>query len=115
MAYLNSNQPYGRVDNGIGTGLMGGAIIGAAATAGAQFGGAMAVSKMRDYKATLRDRAAFTGSDLDRNRYENLTKATHKVNGYRKAAFGSGWRKAVSYGVGALAGAAIGGAIDANN
>jgi len=115
MAYLNSNEPYSRVDNGIGAGLMGGAAMGAAVVAGAQFGGAYAVSKMRDYKGRLRDQASFTGSDLDRWKYENWTKATGKINKFRKKAFGPGWKKVVSYGIGVAAGAAIGGAIDANN
>lgn len=43
---LSSNQPYHRVDDGVGAGLVGGAVVGGALSAGTIYGGSAAIRKV---------------------------------------------------------------------
>ncbi|WDI05148.1 hypothetical protein PUW25_25405 (plasmid) [Paenibacillus urinalis] len=129
---MQSNNPYNRVDDGIGSGLVGGAIVGGTLAAGAQFGTKAA---LRGMKKPVRE---FTRRAHDDIRYSNasgvpvtdgqraratvgdaaMRKASsfsQSVKGYHGKAFGSGKSKALTYGAAALGGSLIGGIADGMN
>lgn len=128
---LTSNQPYQRVDDGIGAGLISGAVIGGA-TAGAfhsDMGRRVVKGTARNIKdvyknkyTSLSDQAGMLPTDKQQKKLEKLDRriataasATQGVNKVHQKAFGSGKRKAVSYAGSVLAGATLGGLTDGLN
>jgi hypothetical protein len=132
---LQSNQPYQRVDGGIGAGLISGGLVGAAAIGGYHWQGARLnnflqskAAMARSYEKLAKDDIAetkrYAGSTAVSDAQRNLASHMEKVAGrWGKMAdrtswahgkmFGGGkWGKAISYGAGILGGALIGGAID---
>ncbi|WP_090646057.1 hypothetical protein [Paenibacillus sp. UNC496MF] len=136
---MASNQPYHKVDDGIGGGFVGGAMLGSAVVAGAQYGGAAMVGslqgkaigaarQLRNAQADVRYQTAAHGPNavsdkmetrrnLYSDRFNRYAGDAKKWGGrYNKAfgAFGGGWKgKAVAYGAGALGMGILGAAADA--
>ncbi|WAT23542.1 hypothetical protein O0R52_22440 (plasmid) [Bacillus halotolerans] len=118
---LSSNQPYRRVDDGIGTGLVSGAVIGGAGTAGFIYGGNAAGQKLQQVNSSL------TGRMIDRTasqeRADRLTaqglkreKFIQKGMDYSTKARGlSNIKKAGVVAGGSILASLIGGAIDKSN
>lgn len=131
-SYLASNQPYGRVDDGIGAGFIGGAIAGGS-IAGAfhsDMGRRTAKMGMRgiknSYKGNLMDLQNEVGmlpsekqqKKIDKlsKRVEQSAKATQGIDKIHSKAFkGGGWRTAGVYGGSVLAGSLFGMGVDALN
>lgn len=126
---LNSNQPYNRVDDGIGTGLLGGAVVGGVGVLGAS----AAFPRMNQSKTTgvLTTNNAKGSVNIDPKVLSQLSdkqKVEHGIgDSFKKASkptianrldktmFGSGRRTAVTAGAGIIGGALLGGAIDKAN
>lgn len=122
---MQSNQPYGRVDDGIGAGLVGGAVIGGATTAAYQFGGksvanftastadklsaSMAQKQLPFSQGNIPGKVSQSFANLA-NTGKDLSNALHT-----KSFVGSGKKKAVTYGASVLAGSLLGGIGDAMN
>lgn len=126
MAYLNSNEPYHRVDNTqssrlANTGAMIGAGVGAGLAGGSQYGLGRASQHFaeRGMPSTPKNVSA-AGSNLpstqvnpnftmENSSVNNDTQRARTAHGLKQKGFGSGWRKAATYGGSAVAGALIGG------
>ncbi|GAK42026.1 hypothetical protein TCA2_4518 [Paenibacillus sp. TCA20] len=121
---MQSNNPYNRVDEGIGSGLVAGAVVGGASMAGLQFGGTQAARGLRNMANPVLSRnaaaRAIDGGIPKMATAQGVAASGAKhlgngIRGARKMAFGGGRNKLLSYGVGALGGAAIGGIADGMN
>jgi hypothetical protein len=130
---MYANQPYQRVDDGVGSGFVGGALLGGGLAAGAHFGTASAISGL---KKPLRNAAASAASSIAssyeagvapsamqearstiaNDRFDRATRAGTAVKGYHKKIFGGGWKgKALAYGGAALGMGVLGMGADALN
>ncbi|CDQ41832.1 hypothetical protein [Virgibacillus salexigens] len=115
--YMNSNESYQKVNP---DSAVNGMAIGAAATAasagfvhaGVSLGAKRQMRKFRNQSVQLRNNSM---SDTARNdaraQLRDNFNNSPSVRTYNKS-FGSGWRKALTYGVGAAVGGAIGGMTD---
>lgn len=120
---LASNQPYQRVDDGIGAGVITGGVIGGAmaATAGVQKN--LAVAGLRKQRNGLKDKhfdmSAQGASPYDLNKVSHKITNNAKAVGYIKDAYktthGSGMRKAGAIASSVIAGGILGGIGDAIN
>lgn len=113
---MQSNNPYRRVDDGIGSGLVGGAVIGAGVAGGFQMGG-RALSGALSGRGPIRlpqNAGNYSMRSMaagQARRYAGKAGAT--LQGLHTSAFGgSGKRKAAAYGLAAAGGAVLGGLID---
>ncbi|PLC14110.1 hypothetical protein BV582_21300 [Bacillus paralicheniformis] len=118
---LNSNQPYRRVDDGMGSGMVSGAVVGGAASAGFIYGGNAAGQKLQQANSSLTgrmiDRAPnqeaadrLTAQGLKRERF------IQKGMDYSTKARGlSNMKKAGIVAGGSILASLIGGAIDKSN
>ncbi len=97
---MYSNQPYQRVDDGIGSGLVGGAVVGAAALGGFHAAGRQMAKTVASNPLT-----GVRGKGLASSIAEQHGKFKHM----------SGKRKALAYGGSVLAGSLLGGVTDALN
>lgn len=133
---MQSNQPYGRVDDGIGAGLVSGAVIGGAMAGATHRWGGRAIEGMKEsarnsmrnsqnnMDSTMR-REGVSSSDsigAQRQHSKNVNKKQKVMKGLKGAedlrgkGFGGGWKgKAVAYGGSVLAGSLLGAAGDAMN
>lgn len=125
---MSSNEPYSRVDDGIGSGLVSGSLMAGAATYGAH---AYTKSKYKNSVQTTRKMRDYTSRMAERKLPDNLVKqafdedwsakeqkSVNNLNKNRKnyrTPFGSGKRRAISYGLTGLLGAGLGAGIDAAN
>lgn len=126
MAFLNSNEPYQRVDDGIGNGLIAGGIIGAAAYGGAYVG----LPRMKQTEPVLSMKNNAGSINIDPSLLKKMTdeqkakmgiddsfkESTRPSQAARlhKTIFGSGIKRAaIAGGVSVLGGAILGGTIDA--
>ncbi|MEB2276924.1 hypothetical protein LAV82_23170 [Bacillus sp. ILBB4] len=125
---LSSNQPYHRVDDGIGAGVVAGSVIGGAAAGASHMWGGNLINGYRDKSS-----AAFANAKRDFNGAENKeaamkdyqkandkhtkqqTRAKNLSSAHSKG-FSGGWKgKAAAYGGSVLAGGILGGFIDGAN
>ncbi len=105
---MQSNNPYKRVDDGIGAGLVSGAVIGGAAAAGFHRQGGAIANRMATTPIRM-GQTAGTGSRMG----PRMVQAGQRMGGFHAKNFGgSGRRKALAYGAAALGGAILGGSID---
>lgn len=135
-SYLASNQPYQKVDDGIGAGLLGGAVVGGALAGSAHRWGDKGIDGLRsmtknrlqlseDQMRGTMSREGVTSSEsigAQKSHYKNVNRGTsvmkglHGVEGLRNKGFGgSKWGKAAAYGGSILAGGILGGVGDAIN
>lgn len=121
---LASNQPYKRVDDGIGAGFIGGALAGGAAAGAAHLWGDRGIKGLQSLSGKAGMAGARTAADRNNQGIsESISKATIKTHdglgkaaGMRKKAFAGGWKgKAAAYGGSVLAGGLLGAGIDAAN
>lgn len=121
---LASNQPYQRVDDGVGAGLVGGAVVGGALSAGAIYGGSSAIRKlaMTDLSRTSKRATKVMDNPTEKNvskmkkfvdragtrqdMYEGASKYTNKLGQM------SGKRKAMAIGGSVIASSLLGAGID---
>jgi hypothetical protein len=97
---MASNQPFRRVDDGIGSGLVGGAVVGGAMAGGFRAGGGLLASKIASNR--------ITGTSGARAGLKTM-KAHNKLKGY-------GWKgKTMAYGGSILAAGLMGAGLDAMN
>lgn len=120
---LASNQPYQRVDDGVGAGFVGGALAGGAAAGAAHKWGAKGLSAL----SNVNNNTALTrsmGTDGEYGSKYNKIARQHEAagNGIQKASslhkkgFAGGWKgKAAAYGGSVLAGGLLGAGLDAAN
>lgn len=118
---LNSNQPYRRVDDGMGSGMVSGAVVGGAASAGFIYGGNAAGQKLQQANSSLTGRMIdrtpsqeaadrLTAQGLKRERF------IQKGMDYSTKARGlSNMKKAGIVAGGSILASLIGGAIDKSN
>lgn len=94
---MYSNQPYQKVDDGIGSGFIGGAVVGAAAVGGFHAGGRQLASAVASNPVT-KNKLMGAGTSIAENhmKFKNM----------------SGKRKALTYGGSILAGSLLGSAFD---
>lgn len=128
MAYLASNEPYQRVDDGIGEGLVAGAVAGAAAIGGAK----MILPRIPQTVKTAKIDNDLGSINIDESVLKKLTDEQKAAMGIpknlkagsrpsraaelNKSLFGSGRRRAaIAAGVSVLGGALIGAGLDALN
>ena len=117
---LSSNQPYGRVDDGIGAGFVGGAVVGGAAAGAAHMWGKQGLNKIKglnDNMALARvvDIPAAENAKVDKiaSQHEKAGKAIAGAEKWRGKAFGGGWKgKAAAYGGSVLAAGLLGAGAD---
>lgn len=123
---LASNQPYRRVDDGIGAGLVGGAVMGGALSAGAIYGGTKGIDQLSKLDASMFKKASDKFSGLDSPTEKQSAKMDKKRNraAGRAAAYGvgmdhaqslggmSGKRKAMAIAGSSVLGSLLGGAGD---
>lgn len=135
-SYLASNQPYQKVDDGIGAGLIGGAVVGASLTGAAHRWGQQGIEGLRSstkeylqisqdgMNGTMAREGVSSAESLDaqRHHYKNVKQGTSVMKGLHGAdslhnkAFSGGWKgKAAAYGGSILAGGILGGVGDAIN
>lgn len=133
---LNSNQPYQRVDDGIGAGLVGGAVAGGAVAGATQMWGKQAIesgigasqsrySNIRSQNAVdqalpnlspERREASQNRADKAGNRHIGVVKGGSKAIDGIDNRFSKGWRgRGATYAGSVLAGGALGAGIDALN
>lgn len=127
MAYMYSNEPYQRIrTDSAWNGMAIGSAVGLAGAAATDFG----LSRMRQYgpgatmttnlgNVTISPEALKGLSSNDRkamgvNQMESAELPTRARRAHQQM-FGSGWRRAASYGVAGIGGALIGGATDSLN
>ncbi|CUB50613.1 hypothetical protein BN2127_JRS10_00124 [Bacillus subtilis] len=132
--YLASNQPYQRVDDGIGAGFVAGGVVGAAAAGTAHKWGkqgidafsqrsslktANSLANMLGAKKNLKSgRAAAetitNAHKAQESKHARNMKVASKAEGLHNKAFGGGWKgKAIAYGGSVLAGGILGAGVDA--
>lgn len=120
---LASNQPYQRVDDGVGAGFIGGALAGGAAAGAAHLWGDKGIKGLQSLSGKAGMAGAMTAADRNNHGIsESISKATVKTHdglgkteGMRKKAFGGGWKTAGVYAGSVLAGGLLGAGIDASN
>ena len=127
---LSSNQPYQRVDEGVGSGLIAGGLIGGAAAGAAHKWGSQGLQSMgqnamdrRAFANTMVDGMKDVGNSKTFDKYaKQIDSADQKLNAYKKLdkmhtkGFAGGWKgKAAAYGGSVLAGGLIGAGIDSAN
>jgi hypothetical protein len=131
---LQSNEPYFRVDDGIGAGLVGGAAVGAALAGGVHYGLNYYIDRKRNQVLDTHLRrinnlsGRLNSGSIDESRYKDLSNARRQITKFRlnelnnsnvvkgrNLMFGSGKAKAITYGLSAALGALSGGLIDAAN
>jgi hypothetical protein len=124
---LQSNQPYQRVDDGVGAGLIGGAVVGAAGYGATAYG----LPKMKQTSPSLRMNNAGGSVNIDPNVLKGLSNDQRKKMGVNsefkksskpsrasqvnKTLFGSGKRKAITAGASIIGSSIIGASIDGAN
>lgn len=133
---MQSNQPYNRVDNGIGAGIVGGAALGAAG-AGALLGAGLGEGKLHSMNTSVsasRRSSAVNkqAKRLSSGKSSNLNKMEKQMNNIAKTnarvssgisgagnlsrkAFGSGKSRLITGSASILGGALIGGVTDKMN
>lgn len=131
---LASNQPYQRVDDGVGAGFIGGAVAGGAMAGSAHMWGAKGLSGLRSLndgalnkaeravtnigpRAGIGDMAkAASGLQKAQERHGKIGKVLDGSEKLHGKAFGGGWKgKALAYGGSVLAGGILGAGMDAMN
>jgi hypothetical protein len=129
---MASNQPFGRVDDGIGAGLISGAVVGGAFAGGLHTNfarkslksGARSIkNNYRDKIFDLQDKAGMLPTEAQEKKLTSL-KSKHKlasklpggIDNLHNKAYGGGWKgKAVAYGGSVLAAGLIGAGLDSMN
>jgi len=131
---LESNQPYYRVDDGIGVGLASGAAIGATLAGGVHFGMNSYMNRQRNQiqDQHLRRVRTLSGKlnagDIDEAKYRDLSNSRRQITKYRlnhlnnsnvakgrNMMFGSGKAKAITYGLSTSLGGLAGAVLDMAN
>ncbi|MCY8577155.1 hypothetical protein MOD24_14995 [Bacillus haynesii] len=118
---MNSNQPYRRVDDGMGSGMVSGAVVGGAASAGFIYGGNAAGQKLQQANSSLTGRMidrAPSQEAADRLTAQGLKRERFIQKGmdYSTKARGlSNMKKAGIVAGGSILASLIGGAIDKSN
>lgn len=80
MAYLASNEPYGRVDEGVGSGLVGGAIIGGALGTGSIYGGSSALDRISQFDANRTNKSKEKFEQINSPTESQVNKAERRLN-----------------------------------
>ncbi len=121
--YMQSNQPYNKVENdSVWSGALIGGAMGGAAAGGTQYG-------LNKYRGRLKDNKENLKSDFKNAIHESdfkaqgsldkdLKKTADKLQGVKKIQrdrFGGGKQKAITYGASVLAGGLTGGIMDSMN
>lgn len=128
---LSSNQPYQRVDDGIGAGLIAGSVIGGAAAGATQMWGKEGINKIRGLSDGALNKAQKAVSNIGpqagigdmtkaannfntvKTRHEKMGSVLDGAEKWRGKGFSGGWKgKSIAYGGSVLAGGLIGAAID---
>lgn len=107
---MYANKPYQKVDDGVGAGLISGALVGGGLTAGMQFGANSAARGVRGVTGNaLRGAIAGGGSTRGYSKMHRGSVKTHAgIKAINKSAFGHGGMRTAGAYIGA---AAIGGLI----
>jgi len=112
---MQTNNPYNRVDDGIGAGVVGGAVIGGAAMAGFQYGAGRLSSSITNRPIRMGGGGSF-GTKAKGYAGSQVRRAAARTGAmHNKFMAGSGKRKALTYGAAALGGALLGGIADSVN
>lgn len=124
--YMQSNEPYHRIENdSVWSGAMIGGAIGGAAAGATQLWGDKGLNAFGDYRQNKADAnynkvMGDIGSTAEQKRNADQRMKTakdlpNKLKGYRNKGFGSGKAKTLSYAGSVIAGGLGGMAIDAMN
>jgi hypothetical protein len=129
MNMLSSNQPYSRVDDGVGSGFVGGALMGGAVAGAAHRWGQKGIQGMasramdkRDYANSRMDRIpGDVGDSKSLNKHarsvdraDRTVSAAKSMSSLHNKGFGGGLKgKALAYGGSVIAGGLLGMGADA--